>query len=232
MIRIVMNLKRRPAPVTVAEDGECSATRAPCQMSNGISAQVARIGLYVAILLLSAGCAVTNAGLSPILENPSDFVVPLAFTDGLGVGAGAVEGAFEIGKDDVNKAASRAIVLALQELEISIQEPPLKAGELLPQRRKWVSDRAPVTASRIRDHNVSHPEMKLSEQFNYQIAYLGEYVVERNELIFRVSAQLYESAAAAGQREYKQPYSGRFFVDVLGKLIQSKLRGAAAGGKP
>lgn len=177
----------------------------------------------VVIVCMLTGCA-TNGSSAPFaVDSVMTLSVPISYTDGLGVGAGAVQGAVEMAKGSEAKTASRAIVLALQDMETNLKTPRLGAGELLPQKLEWVSDRAPLPLERIRGHNALNPEMKLAEQFKYQIEFVGDYVVDRSELLFRISARVFESASAAEPREYRQPYSGKFFVDSLGKLIREKL---------
>jgi hypothetical protein len=184
-----------------------------------------RIETYcvVVVVCILSGCATNGSFAPPAADSMMTLSVPISYTDGLGVGAGAVQGAVEMAKGSEAKSASRAIVLALQDMETNLKTPRLGAGELLPQKLEWVSDRAPLPLERIRGHNALNPEMKLAEQFKYQIEFVGDYVVDRSELLFRISARVFESASAAEPREYRQPYSGKFFVDALGKLIREKL---------
>jgi hypothetical protein len=187
--------------------------------------RISRIETYcvVVVVCILSGCATGGLPARPVADSVMTLSVPISYTDGLGVGAGAVQGAVEMAKGSEAKTASRAIVLALQDMETNLKTPRLGAGEFLPQKLEWVSDRAPLPLERIRGHNALNPEMKLAEQFKYQIEFVGDYVVDRSELLFRISARVFESASATEPREYRQPYSGKFFVDTLGKLIREKL---------
>lgn len=195
----------------------------PPEVHGPIVAQVRRIGscmIFVAALLLAA-CA-TQKPVPASTGGDVTFFVPYVY-EGLGVGDGEVEGVVELPKDGEERVVSRAIVLALQELQNSIVVPDLGPGEALPQKRLWKTDRAPIPQSQIVEHNNQYPGMALPPRY-YSLEYHGEYVAERRQLIFRISALLYEQAYAADPRKYNQKYSGKFFVDVLEKLIREKLQ--------
>ena len=191
--------------------------------SEFLAALRSSLGAAVVVLALMVhGCAT-----QPLIGNDFEiYSMPYSYADGLGVGSGPVEDILVLPEGSEVDVASRAIVMALQELEFSIIEPNLSVGERLPEEKQWISDRVPVDDAWISDHNDAHPEMILPPRL-YQIQYFGEYLVDRRQLIFKISARMFERALATDWREYKLPYSGTFFVNPLGQLIQDKLRAAA-----
>jgi hypothetical protein len=172
----------------------------------------------IALMFLFLGCAIQSSVTADI----ETFSMPYRYT-GLGVGAGVVKDVILLPEGSEADVASRAIVMALQDLEASIIKPDLPAGEWLPEKQQWLSDRVPVENALISDHNLVHPDMILPPR-HYEIQYSGQYLVDRRQLVFKISAQLFERALATDWREYNRRYSGRFFVKPLGQLIQNKLR--------
>jgi hypothetical protein len=179
------------------------------------------------LLLLVAGCATQPA----VSEDAETFSVSYRHA-GLGVGPGAVQGVLILPEGLEASVASRSIVLALQELEASIVAPEVPLGEWLPEKEQWRSDRVPVTEALVADHNQAHPDLTLPPR-QYKIQYSGQYMVDRRELVFKISARLYEKALATDWREFnKEGYSGTFFVGLLRQLINDNLRTAAEEAEP
>lgn len=179
------------------------------------------------LVLLVLGCATQPA----VFEEAETFSVSYR-NAGLGVGPGAVQGVLILPEGLEASIASRSIVLALQELEASIVAPDVPVGEWLPEKEQWRSDRVPVTDALIADHNQAHPDLILPPR-QYKIQYSGQYVVDRRELVFKISARLYERALATDWREFsKEGYSGTFFVGLLRQLIADNLRTAAEEAEP
>lgn len=150
---------------------------------------------------------------------------------GLGVGSGIVEGTVVLPDDAAAAFVSRAIVEALQEMQHSLIEPKRELGEPVPQDEPWWTDTVPIEQAAIQAHNEAFSGMILPTRF-YEIQYVGAYRLERRELLFFLSANLFERAAATEPRRYEADYSGDFFVAPLAEAIRGKLLALSAAESP
>jgi hypothetical protein len=57
----------------------------------------------------------------------------------------------------------------------------------------------------------------------YSVQYSGQYKLQNRELVFAISAVLFEQAAATARRKYEGLYSGSFFVDSLADALKARL---------
>ncbi len=134
-----------------------------------------------------------------------------------------VDGVITLTKNSEAAFVSRVLVSALQERQYALVEPEVTLGSPLPQGKTWTTDIVPVSAEVIAEHNRTHPEMTPLPPRYYSVRYSGQYKLQKRELVFVISAQLFERGAATAPRKYKGDYSGSFFVDPLSEALRSKL---------
>ena len=180
-----------------------------------------RVSLALAIFIsLLGGCA---------SQHPVNLSIPFRY-EGLGAGANDVRNEIVLPVDRESTFISRAIVNALQELEFSVVEPDVELGSPLPQGKQFTTDTVPIRAAVIADHNIQHEgEMSLPPRF-YSLRYHGAYRLVDRDLVFELTAELYERAAATTSRLYTKSYSANFFIAPLGNAIKAKLQLLGDGG--
>ncbi|CAN5309410.1 hypothetical protein BH10PSE4_BH10PSE4_14250 [soil metagenome] len=180
-----------------------------------------RLSPFLAGLLAAGAIAMVAVPLAAKPKPPPTLVVPFQY-QGLGVGEGAVQGGIVLTKDSEATYVSRALVAALQDRQYSLVSPKLPVGAVVPQGKTWTSDIVPLSPDMIERHNGAYPSMSLPPRY-YSLQYYGEYRLERRELLFSISARLYERAAATEPRPYKKAYSGDFFVAPLAASLKARL---------
>ena len=175
------------------------------------------------LALAAAACLLGAPALSSAApkDSPPALAVPFRY-EGFGVGAGAVQDTLVLKQDSEAVVVSRALVNALQAHQLSVVKPTVGLGVPLPQNQAWESDVAPVPPELVAAYNRANPNLALGPR-KWSIQYSGQYKLERRQLLFSISAKLYEAGFSGPSKPYKGPYSGAFFVSQLTNTLQTKL---------
>jgi hypothetical protein len=193
-----------------------------------------RLVLLAAIAVASqlTGCATAPSG-SGTASGDGSLTVPFAYR-GIGVGPSSMAGVIELERGMESRVASRAIIDAVQSLQLAFQEPAtVSLDTLLPPKTKWKTDVMPIERASMEAYNASvQPRMAVPLNRLYGVQYSGEYAVVERELRFNVSAKLYQRGAASADRPYGQDYSGAYFIKQLTDVIRTKLTSAPATPSP
>lgn len=127
-------------------------------------------------------------------------------------------------------AISSAIILALQEMEYSIIEPTILAGELLPEDQDIVTDAVPLRKADILLHNRSSLLDPIHDDALYRLTYRLQYgVVDKPFLTHKhfslIIWSILERCGAGGTwHDYPRSYSAQFFAQRLRDHIEEKLK--------
>jgi len=181
-----------------------------------------RLGLLATPLLLQA-CAGSGPRTDEGWALVQPFHYPLA-----GVGGGAISGSVEVPEQREAAVASRSLLMALQDLQLSLLQPVLQLDGVIPANTPWATDIAPLAASTVDEHNRLRAPLALrGAQFG--LAYKGLHDVRDRTLRFRISALLYQRGMLSGQWAPVQDaqYSGEFFVQRLRARVIEHLQVAA-----
>lgn len=181
-----------------------------------------RLGLLGVPLLLAA-CAGSGPRSDEGWTLVQPFHYPLA-----GVGGGAISGSVEVPEQREAALASRALLMALQDLQFSLLQPALQLDGLIPSNTPWATDIAPLSTATVDEHNRLRAPLALrGAQFG--VAYKGLHDVRDRALRFRISALLYQRGMLSGQWApvRDEQYSGEFFVQRLRARLVEQLQAAA-----
>ncbi len=174
-------------------------------------------------LLLAAGASPASAKPDPAwsLERP---YVP----KGTGIGGGDVVGFIVIPGGAQGAVASRALVVALQDMGLSVVTPKVGVDGLLPPLKPWSTDIAPLDGKMIQDYNHDHPTLALPPA-HYGVSYGGVFDTSAGKLRYRLSAKLHQRGALSHWSDVAQDkYFGNFFVAALATRISQTLDKASA----
>jgi hypothetical protein len=177
----------------------------------------------LAAALLLAGCA-TPPG-SPAAGSSSSWDVDVPYHYPLqGMGGGSIVGSIVVADQQELKIASEALVLSLQDRQLSVVAPPVGLDGSIPGRTKWKTDVAPLAPQAIAAYNQAFPNLGLRPAL-YGISYEGEHDTGDRRFRYRIAALLFEkgqigSWSAVGHDRY----AGQFFVQDLARSIQSRLQ--------
>lgn len=174
-----------------------------------------------------AGCETNPArkdNSSWLIEQP--FHYPMA-----GVGGGAVLGSVEVPDRSEAAFASRALVMALQDLQHSIVLPVVGLDATIPANTPWKTDIVAIAPAVIEEHNRSSAPLTLrGAQFG--VLYSGLHDSRDRQLRYRVATQVFQRGAMSGQwAALNDPqYSGQFFAERLRVRIVERMKSGAARG--
>ena len=121
---------------------------------------------------------------------------------------------------------SRALLEAMQEMEMSFVEPPTSLEQLIPAGKTWKTGITAIPERLIEQHNENHPDYALQTNRIYGIQYEGIYWVLHKEKEFRfiLESHLYNRGLGAGFRPYKRnDYSGNFFLERVKERINNHI---------
>lgn len=189
----------------------------------------------VALLLVLGGCASApdqRRGMGDGGQSES-MSVPFAYS-GIGVGPSAMAGVIELERGMESRIASRAIIDAVQSLQLAFIEPtPVGLDTLLPPKKSWTTDVLPIERASIEAYNANAPaRMTVPIDRLYSVQYTGEYAVVDRELRFNIAVKLFQRGAASAARPYARDYSGAYFIRQLTEAIRTKLIAATAAMPP
>lgn len=146
-----------------------------------------------------------------------------------GVGGGAVLGSVEVPDRSEAAFASRALVLALQDLQHSVVHPVVGIDATIPTNTPWKTDIVALAPAVIEEHNrLSAPLTLRGAQFG--VLYSGLHDTRERQMRYRVATQVFQRGAMSGQwAVLNDPqYSGQFFAERLRVRIVVRLKSGAA----
>lgn len=172
----------------------------------------------------------TSIFIGCISSNEHSFSIPFWYPS-MGIGDQPVSSTVVLKKGSEQKMISRAIINALQSESFSIVKPKLAPGEALPTRERIDTDEVPLSREWWLEHNAhNREELHLPTHPNYcfRLRYCLRYDIGDKELYFKINAILQQKARYGHKwREYKEPYSGAFFV----RKLEDRIRAALANGE-
>jgi hypothetical protein len=152
------------------------------------------------------------------------FKMPIEYPS-LGVGPQLTLGYVRLTPGMETAQVTRAIIDALQKMQMSIDKPAIALDDPLPlpQKKEWETDLVKIEPEKIKRHNDLHPTMKLDTRHTFWLRYKGSYQIVDRELIFKLFPVLEHSAQLGRPRPYKKPYSGIYFRDLLQDSVKIEL---------
>jgi hypothetical protein len=185
----------------------------------------------VSLTAAAIAAVITGCASGPTQKPPpsSDLAVGFAYK-GIGVGPQALAGMIVLERGMESRVASRAIIDAVQSLQLAFREPAsVGLDTLLPPGKSWTTDVLPIERASIVAYNESAtPRMAIPADRLYGVQYIGVYAIVDRELRFNIAAKLFQRGAASAERPYSRDYSGDWFVAQLRDAIRAKLTAAAA----
>lgn len=144
------------------------------------------------------------------------------------MGGGAISGSIAISPQQEALVASRSVIQALQEQNLSIIRPEVGLDGVLPANTPWLTDTAPLPNDLIAEYNRQTPRNVLAPA-RYGIVYEGRHDVAGGEIRYRISARLYARGALGSWAPVPSDrYNGRFFVEYLRQAISRRLQTPAS----
>lgn len=151
-----------------------------------------------------------------------DFSMPIEYAS-LGVGPQPALGHIRLEPGLEAARVTRAIIDALQAMQLSIVKPRIDLDDPLPQKKEWETDVVEVAARDIEAHNRAAPAMALPGNRVYGLRYKGAYRIEQRELRFTLTPVLMHRGVSGKFRQYSQAYSGMYFHGLLKAAMAAEL---------
>ena len=182
----------------------------------------------IAILALVVGSQPLQARPAPSSQAQTVWAVQRPFrSDGAGVGGGDVLGQLRITPGAERAIASRALVDALQKMNLSVVRPQVELAGTIPPRREWESDIAELPRALIDGYNREASQLTLPVA-RYGIRFKGQHDVANSRFRYRMNALLFERGSVGSWRRVDDSrYVGGFFVGHLAGLIDGALTRSA-----
>ena len=181
-----------------------------------------RVTLLVVVLGLTA-CASGIFVTTPFEDSGSWTVIQPYHHSLAGIGGGAIHGSILVPDTQENLVASQALLMALQDNQLSVIEPELGLDGIIPPNLSWETDVAPIAMNAVSVHNEMEHGLILGPA-QYGIKYIGMHDTKDYMFRFKISAHLYQRGALSGWSSVSDDhYSGQFFVKRLESAIKAKL---------
>lgn len=177
--------------------------------------------LKLSLALVLSASILPAASLAQPRENYS-FAMPIEYAS-LGVGPQPALGYIRLEYGLENARVTRAIIDALQAMQLSIVEPKLDLDDPLPQRKEWATDVVEIGAQQVQAYNLKVPAMALQENKIYGLRYRGSYLIANRELRFNLTPELMHRGVSGKFRKYPDQYSGMYFHDLLKAAMAAEL---------
>lgn len=181
-----------------------------------------RYGLALAFALM--WLSLPAASLAQQREDYS-FEMPIEYAS-LGVGPQPALGHIRLQPGLEAARVTRAIIDALQAMQLSIVKPALDLDDPLPQRQPWETDVVEISAEQIESHNRATPAMALPQDRIFGLRYKGAYRIENRELRFTLTPVLMQRGVSGKFRKYDKAYSGMYFHGLLKTAMTAELASA------
>ena len=183
-------------------------------------------GLFVVIV---SGCAGPSGVVNETPLSKGEFSIPFQYR-GLGVGGQPRAGFVPLNRGEEETVVSRALLEALQDLEMSVIEPPIDLVALIPPEETWKTARTGLSDQLIAQHNREYPDLAIPEDRLYAIEYEGIYRVVQNEFRFSMKSLLYHKGLGGQFRPFESAdYSSEFFMELIAAGMRSHLNILADG---
>lgn len=150
------------------------------------------------------------------------FEMPIEYAS-LGVGPQPALGHIRLQPGLESARVTRAIIDALQAMQLSIVKPKLDLDDPLPQKKPWETDVVEISAAQVETHNRATPAMALPENRIYGLRYKGVYRIENRELRFTLMPELMHRGVSGKFRKYDKAYSGMYFHGLLKTAMTAEL---------
>ncbi len=178
------------------------------------------VGGSVLILTVGTGCAGTGQVVGETASGSGEFSIPFYYR-GLGVGGQPRVGFVPLRRGEEEAVVTRALLESLQDLEMSIVEPPVDLDTLIPPEETWKTGRTELPNDIIARHNQEYPALAVPNNRIYAIEYEGRYKILPNEFRLNMASRLYHKGLGGQFRPFESAeYSSEFFME----LIQAGMR--------
>lgn len=180
------------------------------------------VKVFVFVLGALTGC---GASVAPDSRSSLQWSLTRGFHyPTMGMGGGNVSGSIMIPDGAEHRIASTALLMALQDNQLSVRRPDVPLDGVIPPNTRWATDVAPIPKALIERHNAAFPSANLRTAV-YGVSFEGLHSTDQRRFQYRISAKLYARGAMA--KSWSQVsddgYSGKFFVDWIAGDIDRKL---------
>jgi hypothetical protein len=166
-------------------------------------------------MLLVKGCAGPTQIKKEDAPISDEFSIPFYYR-GLGVAGQPRVGFVPLNRGEEEAVVTKALLESLQDLEMSIVEPPIDLDALIPPEETWKTGKTELSGEIITRHNQKHPDRAVPNNRIYALEYEGSYAIRRDEFRLNIASKLYHKGLGGQFRPFESAeYSSEFFMELI-----------------